>query len=393
MNKRLLIDFWIFGPERGCLMREIPVLRELQKLDVDFRLFVHQTQVQLLKASFPGFQGEIIPYPEGSLLVYTNKFDIDVLKTLQSLLRYSTITVMKHYYLFMFYLRKRRPALVINDFLPFTPLFCRIGRIPVFGVYNYNLSYTRLGTSPIYKLLSIGIRFAYSIMYILHQKIFIEQVYPSHKTDSRTIAIPIIARRPTRTVEQVKLELAQPDSTKLIFLSLGGGATESNQVYLDFFHSLSAGVDGKFVIIPRSLKETKYISANYPNFICTSYRWVETQDIINAASLVITRAGFTTVAEALQSQVPLLLWHVEKHPEIRETEQLLIKNKLAAGSIGTGDNPDKVRKMINRALSDAALKTRLKTVPSGGEMIVISAVIRELKARYPNQYYELEDNA
>ncbi len=370
-------------------MREIPVIRVLLNSKIDFRLFVHQDHLPLIDLLLPGFEGEVIPYPDSQLLVYTADFNIDVRKTLRALSRYAITAVSKHYKLFQQALRNRRPDLVLNDFIPFTPLFCRLHGIPVLGVYNYRLNYTRLGKTITRKLLSVGIRQVYALMYFLHKAIIIEQINPQPAPG--IIPAPIIARKPIRRPVQVKQNLHLSDLHPLIFLSLGGGATTATTRYLSIFHWIAENTNWQIVLVPRSAPEGTELATSYPCFKIAPSNWLETQDIINAADLVIARAGFTTVAEALQARVPLLLWHMENHPEIRETEQWLLDNNLAIGKIDSGSSSENIQKLIDTGLADNALIERLKTIPSGGELIVKSAILRILKARYPELYHELED--
>ena len=64
--------------------------------------------------------------------------------------------------------------------------------------------------------------------------------------------------------------------------------------------------------------------------------------------------------------MPLLLWHVEAHPEIRETENNLLGQGLAAGLLTAQDDPTQVRLKVQAALEKTDLHQRLLELPTDG---------------------------
>ena len=88
MESTVLIDFWVFGPERGCLMREIPIIRQLSVENVRFRIFAHKNHISLIQSSLTGLNIEIVPYRFGLSLKYNKNYDINIFQTLISLIQY-----------------------------------------------------------------------------------------------------------------------------------------------------------------------------------------------------------------------------------------------------------------------------------------------------------------
>ncbi len=378
METSPLIDFWIFGPERGCLMREVPIIRQLAVANIRFRIFAHKDHKSLIQSSLKDLSFEFIPYRFGLSLKYTKNYDIAIFRTLISLAQYVFFVSISHYSLFRKNIKKQRPTLIVNDFLPLIPIFAHLHKLPIAGVYNYRLHYTGLGESFFHRMLSWGVHTAFTKMYALHQPMLIEQIYPQ-PFEGHTIEIPIIARSVVESKTSVLAQLnLQKDETN-IYLSLGGGATKINKQILNVFSDIGSAQNWNIILHPRNKYEMEWLGKHYPQFTLVPYDWVETQDILQCASVVVARAGFTTVAECLKLNIPLVLWHMEKHPEIRETENFLKENNLCAGIIHEHDAPDTIAKTIKQGLHNDPLLDKLNLIQSDGDLHAKTLLMKALR--------------
>ncbi len=361
-----LIDFWIFGPERGCLMREIPIIRQMAQHPFQFRIFSHKKHEPLIHASLGGLDYTMVPYPSGLSLFYKQNLDIAIYRTLASLMVYALVTSVRHYLLFRREIQQRTPSLVINDYLPFVPVYAQMHRIPVVGIYNYRIQYTSLGKGVFKRILSRGIRLFFSLMYSLHDPMIVEQILPEN-TNNGTREVPVIARGVIEEKSTVMNRLGIDPKDTAIYLSLGGGATALNETLLGQFERMGTSRGWKIFLHPRSEKESDWLTKRFPSFSLIPYDWVETQDVFQCMSTVVARAGFTTVAECIRLKIPLILWHMETHPEIRETEEYLVSNNLCGGVISESDTLENIELKILACLTNASLRERLNSIPSDGD--------------------------
>jgi len=370
-----LIDVWVFGPERGCLMREIPIIHQLAQENFRFRLFVHSKHSPLTQKLLHNINADVVTYPSGLSLKYDDSYDIAIIPTLISLMRYVFSTSFRHYFFFRKAIRHERPQLIINDFLPFVPVYALLHGINIAGVYNYRLEYTYLGSSLFHRFLSRGIRYFFSILYALHHPMLIEQIVPKSST-VLTVEIPVIARSKTETKNSMREKIGLTGRRPVIYLSLGGGATNVNRHILDQFCGLIAQKGWHILIHPRNERESEWFAKTYPMFTLIPHGWLETQNVLQCSSLVIARAGFTTVAECIKLGVPMLLWHVEKHPEIRETENFLIDQNLCAGRIDLTSPIEDISKKIDAGINNKILKDRLNSIPSDGDLLAKTFLLK-----------------
>jgi len=382
MPSSTLIDLWVFGPERGCLMRAVPVIQALHQADknIRFRLFVHKDHLKIVHKVLPVEDFKAISYGRGLRFSYNKNFDIKIFSTIANIAHYATWGFVKHYFLFRRSIKIDRPIIVLNDFMPLTPLFGLLHDLPVIGLYNYVLKETSLGNSLVRRVLSASILLAYNMIYALHTKLFIEQLLPEKDISGRWESVPVIARETTADSASVRALLGVDPDQKLVFLSLGGGGSTSPKAFLEKFSLSSHEPSWKMLISPRSIDEANWIRSHYPDFILSDPEDFETQNLIAASDLIITRAGFTTVAEAVQHNVPLLIWSMKIHPEIRETEQMLKKLGAATDFLRETDSPEELKEKIRLSLENKRAKEEIMKLPRSGADVAVKNIMQYLSA-------------
>ncbi len=377
-----LLDFWFFGPERGHLMKTVSIIREMTvRQELRLRLFVHPQHRELARRLLPELQHTIETYPGGLQLSYNADLDFAVGRTFRSILKYALYNGWRDYRVFRRAVRAERPALIVNDFIPLVPLYAWRAGIPIVGIYNYLLKETSLGDGKLRRLAAWGVERLYRYMYRLCTVMILGNFDSNPPPGPNIRLVPPIARRAIRSRSEVRRSLGA-DERPLVFLSMGGGNTPQTDSYLRRFRLVAQDPQVQLLLLPRDDQESRRLKQHYPEYLVGEGDWVETQEVIAAADLVISRAGFTTVAESLKAGVPLLLWHVESHPEIRETENNLLGQGLAAGLLTTDDNPTQVRIKVQAALARKDLRHRLLELPTDGAEQAAD-VILELLADIP----------
>ena len=365
-SKPPLLDFWFFGPERGHLMRTVSIIREMAvRRELRLRLFVHPQHRELARRLLPQSQHTIETYPGGLQLSYNADLDFAVGRTFRSILKYALYNAWIDYRVFLRAVKVERPALIVTDFIPLVPLYAWRAGIPIVGIYNYLLKETSLGHGPLRRLAAWEVGRLYRRMYRLCTRMILGNFASNPPPGANIRLVPPIARRATRSRSEVRRSLGA-DQRPLVYLSMGGGNTPQTDSYLRRFKLVAQDSQVQLLLLPRDDQESRRLKEHYPDYLVGDGDWVETQEVIAAADLVISRAGFTTVAEALKAGVPLLLWHVEAHPEIRETENNLLGQGLAAGLLTAEDDPTQVRYRVQAALEKTDLRRRLLELPTDG---------------------------
>jgi UDP:flavonoid glycosyltransferase YjiC (YdhE family) len=352
MNKdqKRPVHFWIFGPELGCLTRELPLMEALIERGHTIRCFVHPQHVAVLTQTY-GEKAKVHGYASGIELKYTATFDLDVSRSVKSVLAFVLKGFWQHYALFRRY-RFEKP-LIISDFLPHIHLFAKIHRLSCVGIYNYALKVRHFGSSPFHKLVSHSSMALFRLSYRLTKRMIIEQIVPQSQAGLCTAVTPM-ARKISRSRQEIRQELGVGENASLIFLSVGGNSNPD--FWLKRFANLAAEKRWDFLVIPRNIHELSTLSRTYPQFVYPETLPTDVHNVIAACDLVISKAGFGTVREALAAGIPFLPLHLPHHPEIGETEQVLLAQKLAAERILESDNPEQIRQKMEISLKNRPIE-------------------------------------
>ncbi|HDR05292.1 MAG TPA: hypothetical protein ENN84_08625 [Candidatus Marinimicrobia bacterium] len=340
------VHFWIFGPELGCLTRELPLIEALLECAYTVRCFVHAKHVTFLQ-NYLGGRAIVHAYPSGIELKYTASFDLDVLRSVKSVLAFVFWGFWQHYRLF----RRGRfeKPLIISDFLPHIHLFAKIHGLHCVGIYNYALKNRHFGNSPFHKLVSQSATALFRLSYRLVDEMILEQIIPQSQPGLFTAVTPM-ARKISRSQESIRSELHVNPHEKLIFLSVGGNSNPKS--WLERFSHVAALYSGKFLLIPRNIYELSTWKRTYPHFLLPSEISDDVHNYIAACDLVISKAGFGTVRETLAAGLPFLPLHLPHHPEIGETERVLLENNLAVATISEADSPVEILNKIKKSLEN-----------------------------------------
>ena len=353
------IHFWLFGPEFGCVKRELPIIEKL-RLDFKVLLIVHNRHVAPMRQYFASDKNiEIVTYHQGINLEYNADLTIKLGKTLANAIKFVAYQWIRDFRIFRNAIKTYPPAVIVSDFLPYIPLWSRIHRIPTIGVYNFSLDYTSFGNALTHKILEFIVTTAYKISYRFPNKMFIESLVEREIPHAR--CIPLIRRYSTPADER--------DSEGNYFIALGGKSNP--ELILQFFkkvHKFAPQL--KFWLALREGGE--FTNMNSPFNIVSTDSAFSTCDMIQKMDGVITKAGFSTVAEALQFKKKIYTIMLKNHPEIQETANALIAMGLTK-PISLAMPPEEVA-----AILTAPFEAGKNAIKFGGEKIVLKEIQKHI---------------
>ncbi len=352
------VHFWLFGPEFGCVKRELTVVRKLYGR-ARCLLLVHPRHKPMLQDYFRQTPSvHIQAYRYGLQLAYRPDFDLDITKSILNMLKYILWQWWADWRMFQRAVLERPPAVIVNDFLPQVSLWARWHHIPCLGVYNYALQQTDFGPGILKRTLSGLVPVLFRMAYRLPRRMFIETLYP--QVPPPAVRIPLIRRFAAAG--------RHPVTEKRYFLALGGHSRP--EAVLDFFSEvLRHAPEVRIFIAPRYPDESP--AQNSPLCRIELSNPLNTEELFEAISGVITKAGFTTVAETLQTGKALFLLPLASHPEIRETETALLKSGRAQ-QIRLTDPPERVAELLRHPPEPPADADLL----FGGEEMVLQEILR-----------------
>ena len=353
------IHFWLFGPEFGCVKRELPIIETL-RLNFKVLLIVHKKHVAPIRQYFSSNENiEIVTYHQGINLEYNADLTIKLGKTLANAIKFVAYQWIRDFRIFRNAIKTYPPAVIVSDFLPYIPLWARIHRIPTIGVYNFALNYTSFGNALTHKILEFIVTTAYKVSYAFPDKMFIESLVERKIPHAR--CIPIIRRYPT------------PDdcsgSKGNYFIALGGKSNP--ELILEFFkkvHQFAPQLN--FWLALREGGE--FINLNSPFNIVSTDSAFSTCDIMQKMDGVITKAGFSTVAESLQFKKKIYTIMLKNHPEIQETANTLIAMGLTK-PISLSMQPEEVASILT-----SPFHTEKNSIKFGGEDFILKEIQKHI---------------
>lgn len=325
--KKVLICVW--GPELGCLMREIQLAKRLIETgNFEVSFYCHRNHTRVIQ-NFLGYGLVIHIYDNMLSIKYCHRFDLLPFQTILAAARFISGGMIPEYGNFKRIVNEVQPDFVINDFLPHASIYTKIMGIPCIGIQNYICPKIYNSGSITEFLFWFGFNYSYG----LHDFNFVETLFPETlpKIDKITWTTPV-AYSVDRTRDSINIELGITNKEKLVFLALGGAS--ENLSYLKEIHDLASEYpDIRILLLPRNDNEVREFPVVYPDFLHTGKVIYDTYNYVGNSDIVISKCGFRTVAESLANGVTFIPFHTPSHPEIYQTEELLQKKGITNVSI------------------------------------------------------------
>lgn len=365
------IGFYISGHGFGHATRMIAIIRSLFELREDLRVHV-RTSVPpwLFHKSLPNKQVHVVPTEENLRVSYTRGLSVDSENTLFALEKYVKD---KRNYLaeHLAYCKKHNIEIIISDIPPFILEVAAKQQCPSIAISNFTWY-------DIYEPLCNKAESHFKALKALwsaYQKADLAMVLPFNvemQMFKHKINVPLVARIPTRTKEEVRKSLGVSQQKPLVFLSLGlhrlSDASALCKVIevlrkLNCTILMSSNLTGKV----QQEKAVHYIPSKDPN----------SQDYVRACDLVIAKTGYGIVSECVAYGIPMIFTTRTGFCEDEVTKEFLLKrgyskyisvDKLFSGEIG-----DSVKTLL--AESGEAKERR---VPPTGNLVVAEKILEFL---------------
>lgn len=345
--KKVLICVW--GPELGCLMREIQLAKRLIETgDFEVSFYCHLNHIQIIQNCL-GFDISVHTYDNMLSIKYCPRFDLLPLQTMLAAAKFISTGMIPEYSNFKRVVNIVHPDFVVNDFLPHVSLYTKIMGIPCIGIQNYICPNIFDNESITEFLFWFGFNYSYG----LHDFNFVETLFPETlpKIEKIKWTTPV-AYAVDRTRSSINYELGINNKEKLIFLALGGAS--ENLAYLQEIHDLASEYPGiRILVLPRNDDEVKKFPFVYPNFLHTGKVIYDTYNYVGNSDIVISKCGFRTVAESLANGATFIPFHTPSHPEIFQTEKLLQKKGITNASILKTDTSEQFWNKIVTSLENS----------------------------------------
>lgn len=375
------IQIWIFGPEFGCLNRQIPIIQRLLKRKKNINLqfiivpkhkpFLHYYfRNEIKRGRCEIITNEKVIYS----LKYKPSMDLNIKATTHSIIKNMIKNSPGIISLFRSLKKRYNPDIIVSDFLPEISFLSKINSTKSLGVYNYLTTHTEMMH---FDSLVPVVNKAFRFFYRNFDRVLITSVFPENGYEIEKIKdiriIPPIVRESTKSKNRIRKDLGIKKMDKLVFLSLGGSK------FFDEIVSVSQKIskdydDIKFLLLPRDFKEAKKFKY-FENFIVPKKMVFDTQNFVAASDIVITKCGFTTISEAIKFNTNIISVSLPHHPEILETEIILKKTGIIKNSIVTKDD----EKTIYEKIIDETNRDFKANVKTNGAEIASKIYLEELK--------------
>lgn len=140
------------------------------------------------------------------------------------------------------------------------------------------------------------------------------QTQPLCKHAADAIQVGPISRRPRTPATRIREQLNIPPEAKMVLVSMGGVPDR-----FDFLERLPAWIDA-YLVIPG----TQHISCDHEKVILLpAHSNYFHPDLIQAADLIVAKAGYSTIAEAYQAGLPFAYVARPQSPESPALEHFL----------------------------------------------------------------------
>ena len=314
------IIYYITDHGRGHATRSIAVIRELKKLNFDI-VVRNSSSFEFLKKSLPktriinGITDVGPSINDDGISVNKNKSIQSITKWIDDVEKISN----QEYSL----IQKFNPDLIISDISVMPLIAGNSFKVPTLTISNFSW-YDVLKFLPNNTLQKIQQFYDYSN---LHIQLPLSTPLNHFKNKK---SVGLISRKSTTNLFELKEKLEIKENDFIVLLALGN----SNEIMLNSDDNI------KFLTINTKIKNN---SINVTN-------WIEGQDLVSVADLVICKCGYGFVSECLTNATPFYYVasnnHLEQMAISSELEKLGLKNRISLDEIANINFTNKFMKNL-----------------------------------------------
>lgn len=191
------------------------------------------------------------------------------------------------------------------------------------------------------------------------------------------IPIPIITREISQSPEEVKRELGLQEDEQFILVQMGGGLGIHRYQQIEEWYKHINGLAGKYrFVVAGQLKEEDY---KFDKRIIKAPLFPNGRNLVNAASLVISKPGMGILADCISTGIPLLFLPAD---DAEREQKISMLSKILNNDWGTINKPEEIVTKIQQALENKhEIQKKFKQIPSNGAEV--ASQIIEMAYRTP----------
>lgn len=342
---KILISIW--GPEYGCLYREIEIAKELIKQNHAIKFLIHESHIGIIESYFG--KESILRSFSWKIIKYKDSNDLDLCGTILNYLKFCFFEAVPDFKKFKRDIYGFKPDIIITDFIPHIMIFSRLMNIKCVSVFNYALAKMEAKLTLWQKLGHWIAFFVFNYLYGLNSLNIIETFGNAEAFGKNVVFVKPIAVAKRDNRETLKKKLGIKNSHTLVFYSLGGSFFNYKNLFL-LDKIMGESEEIKIFVLARNREEMIFLMGKLKHILVIDDITPDPARYIYHADLIITKCGFRTVADSLKNRCLLLPIHTPNHPEIFETELLLKKNNLISDVLLDEDAKiiDKIKSALKR---------------------------------------------
>ncbi|MEW5553468.1 hypothetical protein ABGT22_26940 [Peribacillus frigoritolerans] len=191
------------------------------------------------------------------------------------------------------------------------------------------------------------------------------------------IPIPIITREIDQSPEEVKRQLGLQEDEQFILVQMGGGlGIHRYQQIVEWYKHIN-GLAGRYrFVVAGQLKEEDY---DFDKRIIKAPLFPNGRNLVNAASLVISKPGMGILADCISTGTPLLFLPAD---DAEREQKISMLRKILNNDLGTIKKPEEIVTKIEQAFEKKhEIQKKFKQIPSNGAEV--ASQIIEMAYRTP----------
>jgi uncharacterized protein (TIGR00661 family) len=322
----LNIAYYITGHGYGHAVRSIEVIKGLLKQHLNIQIHIRTGAPEWLFREVLGNRTTFSNRHIEVGVLQNNSYSVDKEATLTAVadLLLQKDPIIKQEITF---LQKEKISLVISDHTPFAMDAAHSTDIPVVGVANFSWDWIYgdyLNQFPKFKNVVQEIRNSY----LLGDKLYRLPFYGDMPYLGKTIDVPLVGRMATTNRKTTRQQLGLSDvKKKLILLAL-----KKQDLAGVNWEAVGEIKDYTFIMLSTDI--------SHENIIHYNEGPIPFQNIVNACDAVISKPGYSMVAEILLNKIPMLYVprndFIEDAPLVHVLEKYAVSEQMSLSNLNSG---------------------------------------------------------
>lgn len=273
----------------------------------------------------------------------------------------------------------KQTELLIHDWRPEVARFRSEGKVDVntklVSIYHSDFFVRRNDSIPMREYKNHVREIANQTDIFLHMNLLPPKQYP--RMNCIYIPIPLITREVSQSPEEVKRKLGLQHDESFIFVHMGGGLGPNRYQQIEKWYQQIDGLAGSYrFVVAGQFQEEDY---QFDQRIIKAPLFPNGKNLVQAASLVISKPGMGILGDCIATGTPLLFLPAD-HPE-RQQKINMLRNILNS-ELGTIKEPEELVTKIEQAfVKKQVIQQKFNQIPTNGAEV--ASKILETAYRIP----------